>query len=51
MSSPPEVDRAAAGRAAVAARQARAAVKAAVRAGERDALAVAEAAWRDPAGI
>ncbi|BAU32268.1 guanylate kinase [Microcella alkaliphila] len=51
MNRPPEVDRAAAGRAAVAARQARAAVKAAVAAGERDALSVAEAAWRDPAGV
>lgn len=50
MSTPPDVDRAAAGRAAVAARQARAAIKAAVVAGERDPLAVAEAAWREPEG-
>ena len=50
MSTPPDVDRAAAGRAAVAARQARAAIKAAVAAGERDPLAVAEAAWREPDG-
>jgi len=42
----PEVDRAAASRAAVAARQARATVKEAVRAGERSALDVAESAWR-----
>jgi guanylate kinase len=42
----PEVDRAAASRAAVAARRARAAVKDAVRAGERSALDVAETAWR-----
>lgn len=51
MTNPPEVDRQAAGRAAVAARQARAAVKAAVRAGERDPLAVAEAAWRDAGSV
>ena len=43
----PEVDRAAASRAAVAARRDRAAIKQAVRAGERTALDVAEAAWRD----
>lgn len=42
----PEVDRAAAARAAVAARRARAAVKDAVKAGERTALDVAESAWR-----
>ncbi|MDX2025208.1 guanylate kinase [Microcella sp.] len=42
----PEVDRAAASRAAIAARRARAAVKEAVRAGERTAIDVAEAAWR-----
>ncbi len=42
----PEVDRAAASRAAIAARRARAAVKDAVRAGERTALDVAETAWR-----
>ena len=44
----PEVDRAAAGRAAVAARRARAAVKAAVHKRERRALDVAEIAWIDP---
>ncbi len=44
----PEVDRIAAGRAAVAARRARAAVKDAVHRRERDALEVAEAAWADP---
>jgi len=43
----PEVDRTAASRAAVAARRARAAVKDAVRTGERSALDVADAAWRD----
>ncbi|MFM2353602.1 MAG: guanylate kinase kinase/integration host factor fusion protein [Actinomycetota bacterium] len=42
----PEVDRAAASRAAIAARRARATVKDAVRAGERTAIDVAEAAWR-----
>jgi guanylate kinase len=41
----PEVDRAAASRAAIAARRARAAVKDAIRAGERTALDVAETAW------
>jgi len=51
MNRPPDVDRAAAGQAAVAARQARAAVKKAVASGERDALLVAEAAWRDPASV
>lgn len=51
MTAPPNVDRAAAGRAAVAARQARAAIKAAIAAGERDPLAVAEAAWRDPSSV
>lgn len=51
MTAPPNVDRAAAGRAAVAARQARAAIKAAITAGERDPLAVAEAAWRDPSSV
>ncbi|WP_166867218.1 MULTISPECIES: guanylate kinase [unclassified Salinibacterium] len=44
----PEVDRAAAGRAAVAARRARAAVKASVHKRERRALDVAHAAWADP---
>ena len=42
----PEVDRAAASRAAIAARRARAAVKDAVRSGERTAIDVAEVAWR-----
>lgn len=51
MTTPPNVDRAAAGRAAVAARQARAAIKSAIAAGERDPLAVAEAAWRDPSSV
>lgn len=45
---PPEVDRIAAGRAAVAARQARAAVKRAVTARERLALDAAEVGWRVP---
>lgn len=45
---PPEVDRAAASRAAVAARRARAAVKADVAGRVRSALDVAETAWRDP---
>ncbi len=43
----PEVDRAAASRAAVAARQARAQIKQSVRGSERTALDVAETAWRD----
>ena len=47
----PEVDRAAASRAAVAARRARASVKDAVRAGDRNALDVVEAAWRDSASV
>ncbi len=47
---PPEVDRAAASRAAVLARRARAAVKADVATRKRSALDVAEAAWRDPSG-
>lgn len=42
----PEVDRAAASRAAIAARRARAAVKDAVRSGERTAIDVAESAWQ-----
>jgi guanylate kinase len=45
----PEVDRAAAGRAAIAARRARAAVKDTVHRRERRALDVAETAWADPA--
>lgn len=49
--SMPAVDRTAASRAAVAARRARAAVKEAVRTGERSPLDVAEAAWRDPQGV
>ncbi|MFZ7088646.1 guanylate kinase [Curtobacterium sp. RRHDQ10] len=44
-STPPEVDRVAAARAAVAARRARAAVKADVTAGRRTPLEVARAAW------
>lgn len=44
----PEVDRAAAGRAAIAARRARAAVKDAVHRRERRALEVAETAWAEP---
>ena len=47
---PPDTDRAAASRAAVAARRARAAVKAAIESGERTALDVAETAWREPGG-
>lgn len=49
--TPPEVDRAAASRAAVAARRLRAAVKADVTAGRRTALQVAETAWRDPDSV
>ncbi|MCS6576702.1 guanylate kinase [Curtobacterium poinsettiae] len=45
--NPPEVDRVAAAKAAVAARRARAAVKAAIASGERSALDVARAAWDD----
>lgn len=45
---PPEVDRAAAGRAAIAARRARAAVKADVASRRRTALDVAERAWQEP---
>ena len=47
----PAVDRAAASRAAVEARRARAAVKHSVRTGKRSALWVAEAAWREPDGV
>ncbi|WP_307860072.1 guanylate kinase [Curtobacterium aurantiacum] len=43
--TPPEVDRVAAAKAAVAARRARAAVKTAIASGERSALDVARAAW------
>jgi len=46
---PADTDRAAASAAAIAARRARAAIKAAVHSGERSALDVAETAWRDPA--
>jgi guanylate kinase len=45
--TPPDVDRVAAARAAVAARRARAAVKAAVATGERTPLDVARTAWED----
>lgn len=45
---PPEVDRIAAGKAAVAARQARAAVKHAVATRSRSALDVAHTGWADP---
>ncbi|MEO6200713.1 MAG: guanylate kinase [Cryobacterium sp.] len=48
---PPDVDRVAASRAAVAARRARAAVKAQVAAGERTALEVLSVAVKDPTGI
>jgi len=47
---PPDTDRAAASRAAVAARRARAAVKQAIESGERSALDVVETAWREPHG-
>ncbi len=47
--SPPDVDRAAAARAAIAARRARAEVKDAVRRRRRTALDVLEAGWADPA--
>ncbi|MBG6054251.1 guanylate kinase [Salinibacterium sp. CAN_S4] len=46
--APPEVDRAAAGRAAIAARRARAAVKQSIASKEKTALAVAQSAWADP---
>jgi guanylate kinase len=48
---PPDVDRVAASRAAVAARRARAAVKADVASGKRTALEVLAAAVKDPAGV
>jgi guanylate kinase len=48
-SRPPDVDRVAAARAAVAARRARAAVKASIASRERRALEVVEAAWNGPA--
>ncbi len=50
-STPPDVDRVAASRAAVAARRARAAVKASVAARERTALEVLAAATADPNGV
>lgn len=46
--APPEVDRAAAGRAAIAARRARAAVKQAISTREKTALSVAQVGWSDP---
>jgi guanylate kinase len=49
--TPPDVDRVAASRAAVAARRARAAVKAQVAAGDRTALDVLAAAVKDPNGV
>jgi len=49
--TPPDVDRVAASRAAVAARRARAAVKAQVASGERTALEVLGAALAEPAGV
>ncbi|HEV7956495.1 MAG TPA: guanylate kinase [Marisediminicola sp.] len=49
--TPPDVDRVAASRAAVAARRARAAVKAQVASGERTALEVLASAVRDPSGV
>jgi guanylate kinase len=48
---PPEVDRTAASRAAVAARRARATVKAAVAGGTRSAVDVLDAATSDPIGV
>lgn len=49
--TPPDVDRVAASRAAVAARRARAAVKAQVAAGQRTALEVLATAVKDPTGV
>lgn len=46
--TPPDVDRAAASRAAVAARRARAAIKRTLESRERSAVAVLEAGWNDP---
>ncbi|MDF1479819.1 guanylate kinase [Leifsonia sp. H3M29-4] len=48
---PPEVDRAAASRAAIAARRARAAVKAAIASRTRTALDVAQVAWEHPDSV
>lgn len=45
---PPEVDRVAAGRAAIAARRARAAVKRSIAQREKTAVAVAQVGWSDP---
>lgn len=50
-STPPEVDRVAASRAAVAARRARAAVKAAIASGARSPLDVLRAAYEAPEGV
>jgi guanylate kinase len=49
--NPPEVDRVAAAKAAVAARRARAAVKAAIASGERSPLEVAKAAWSEDESV
>jgi guanylate kinase len=49
--NPPEVDRVAAAKAAVAARRARAAVKAAVASGERSPLEVARSAWSEDTSV
>ncbi len=49
--TPPDVDRVAASRAAVAARRARAAVKADIASGRRTPLAVLQAAFDDPEGV
>jgi guanylate kinase len=49
--TPPEVDRVAASRAAVAARRRRAAVKGDIVAGKRTALDVAEVGWREPDSV
>ena len=49
--APPEVDRAAAARAAIAARQARAAVKRQVASRQRPALDVAQVAWSEPQSV
>ncbi|MBC7591701.1 MAG: guanylate kinase [Salinibacterium sp.] len=46
--APPEVDRAAAGRAAITARRARAAVKQAISTREKTALSAAQVGWSDP---
>lgn len=51
VSPPADTDRAAASRAAIAARRARAAVKAAIATGERTALHVTETAWTDPDSV